>query len=77
MKNMSRAYNRHKQHTKFVRRVKNWYSSWGKRKQEFISEALAGKRSHFLRTTGRPCNCYGCTYKQYKRTPKHKRVDLD
>ena len=25
MKNYSRAYNRHKQHVKFLRRVKNWF----------------------------------------------------
>lgn len=72
-KNYSRAYNRHKQHVKFVRRVKNWFSSWsGKYKKQYVDEALSGKNFTFLRTTGRPCNCEGCTYRKYKRTPKHK-----
>jgi hypothetical protein len=72
MKNYSRAYNRYKQHTKFVRRVKNWFCKDGIYKEKWIKETLEGKRQQFLRTTGRPCNCYGCTYKQYVRVPKHK-----
>ena len=76
MKNYSRAYNRQKQHTKFVRRVKNWLKR-DPNQTEHIKEALKGESMIFLRTTARPCNCAGCTYKQYKRTPKHKRVDLD
>ncbi len=72
-KNYNRAYNRHKQHVKFVRRVKNWFAShWGNEADE-IEKALTGKGYTFLRTTGRPCNCYGCSgYYKYKRTPKHK-----
>lgn len=77
MKNMSRAYNRHKQHTKFVRRVKNWLSTENALTDKNLKDALNGKTFIFLRTTGRPCNCESCTYKKYKRTPKHKRVDLD
>lgn len=73
MKNLSRAYNRYMQHVKFNKRVKKWFSSWsGKYKQEYVSDALKGKAFTFLRTTGRPCNCEGCTYKKYRRTPKHK-----
>ena len=70
MKNMSRAYNRHKQHVKFIRRVKNWLK--GQSIGENLDDALAGKSFIFLRTTGRPCNCGMCTYLKYKRTPKHK-----
>ena len=55
MKNMSRAYNRHKQHVKFIRRVKNWLK--GQSIGENLDDALAGKSFIFLRTTGRPCNC--------------------
>lgn len=73
MKNYSRAYNRHKKETNFKRRVKNWFAiNWGNNKEE-IDKAEKGKAYLFLRTTGSPCNCYGCSglYK-YKRTPKHK-----
>lgn len=76
MKNMSRAYNRHKQHAKFIRRVKNWLSTENALTDKNVKDALKGETFIFLRTTGRPCNCYGCTYKKYKRTPKHKRVNL-
>ncbi len=72
MKNYSRAYNRHKKHVKFVRRVKNWFGSrWSSDPKE-IERALKGEIAQFLRTTGRPCNCCGCTDEKYKRTPKHK-----
>lgn len=70
---MNRAYNRHKQKTKFLKRVEKWFCSYSSRfKREYIEEALTGKGYTFLRTTGRPCNCEGCTYLKHKRTPKHK-----
>lgn len=73
MKNLSRAYNRFKQETNFKRRVKNWFASHWKNEQEEIEKALTGNGYHFLRTTGNPCNCYGCSgCNKYKRTPKHK-----
>lgn len=72
MKNMSRAYNRHKQETKFIKRVKDWFvRPLGNRKEE-LKKALTGEGYTFLRTTGRPCNCHMCTYLKYKRTPKNK-----
>jgi hypothetical protein len=74
MKNYSRAYNKHKQETKFKRRVKNWFASHWKNDKEEIGRALKGEAYRFLKTTGRPCNCYGCTYRKYKRDPKHKVV---
>ncbi len=37
-----------------------------------MKKALEGSGYTFLRTTGNPCNCYGCTYKKYKRESKHK-----
>jgi len=70
MKNYSRAYNRHKQHTKFVRRVKNWLKN--ELTDENLKSAIEGKTFLWLRTTGRPCNCEVCTYLKYKRTSKHK-----
>lgn len=73
MKNLSRAYNRHKQETKFKRRVKNWFAhpNWNDEKE--IKKALTGNGYTFLKTTSRPCNCFGCSgYNKYKRTPKHK-----
>lgn len=72
-KNYNRAYNRHKQHVKFVRRAKNWFASHWRNEPCEIEKALTGKGYTFLRTTSRPCNCYGCSgYYKYKRTPKHK-----
>lgn len=91
MKNYNRAHNRHKQHVKFLRRVKNWF-----RKDEvkyiqvydalrnkltnvpetyyereyLIQASFAGEFSTSFRTTGRPCNCDGCTYLKYKRPTK-------
>lgn len=76
MKNYSRAYNRHKQETKFKKRVKNWFVSSGQEcngdKEYYFNLTLQGKHFTFLKTTSRPCNCYLCTYKKYKRIPKYK-----
>ena len=74
MKNLSRAYNRHKQHTKFINRVKKWFSgnSQNGDREYYKGLTLKGKHFTFLRTTSRPCNCEMCTYLKYKRTPKHK-----
>ena len=72
MKNYSRAYNRHKQHVKFIKRVENWFYSVSVYRENGKQEALKGKSHTFLKTTGRPCNCDSCTYLKYKRTPNHK-----
>lgn len=67
-----------------MRRLKNWikpgerlyFDSTTKRiveksKEEIIQSALRGECYTWLRTTGRPCNCYMCsTYEKYKREPK-------
>jgi hypothetical protein len=76
MKNYSRAYNRHKKHTKFIKRVKKWFSGADRNgdKEYYINLTLQGKHFTFLRTTGRPCNCEMCTYKKYEREPKYKIV---
>lgn len=71
MKNLSRAYNRYMQHVKFKKRINDWFAH-EKNDADEIKKALSGEGYTFLRTTGRPCNCYGCTYKKYHRTPKHK-----
>ncbi len=72
MKNLNRAYNRHKAETKFKNRVKKWMSShWGNSIEE-TQIALDGKGYTFLRSTGRPCSCYGCSQYKYERTPKYK-----
>lgn len=70
MKNYSRAYNRHKQHVKFIRRVKNWLKR--ELNSENVSKALDGEILTFLRTTGKPCSCDMCTYPKYKRVSQHK-----
>ncbi len=74
MKNLSRAYNRHKKQTKFIRRVKNWFNGPDKvgDKDHYMNLALKGNHHTFLKTTSRPCNCYGCTFEKYQRIPKHK-----
>ena len=77
MKNYNRAYNRQMKHTKFIKRVKIWFANPGRDKEYWLNETLKGNHYTFLRTTSRPCNCYMCTYEKYKRTLKHKRVNLD
>lgn len=72
MKNMNRAYNRQMKKVKFVKRVNKWFASHWKNDAEEIKKALTGKGYTFLKTTGRPCNCYSCTYLKYKRIPKNK-----
>lgn len=76
MKNYSRAYNRYMKHVKFIKRVNNWMNkSWNSSDYYYQErkKALSGEGYTFLRTTGRPCNCYGCSgYYKYKREPKHK-----
>ena len=65
---------------KFLRRLKNWikpgntlyydskaYRIYYKNRIEVIESALRGECYTYLRTTGRPCNCAGCTYEKYKR----------
>ena len=84
MKNYKRAYRRHKKHVKFLRRLKNWikpgerlyFDSKTKRvveksREDIIESALRGECYTWLRTTGRPCNCYMCsTYEKYTRDKK-------
>lgn len=79
MKDLSRAYNRHKQEVKFKKRVKNWFARPLGNRAEELKKALTGNGYTFLRTTGRPCNCESCTYLKYKRTPNHEIIknDLD
>ncbi len=72
MKNYSRAYNWHKQHVKFIKRVNNWFASYHPKYKLWKQDALTGKAYTFLKTTSRPCNCEMCTYLKYKRPQKHK-----
>ena len=72
MKNLSRAYNRHMQHVKFIKRVKNWFIRPSRDDEYYLKLTLQGKNLTFLKTTSRPCNCEMCTYQKYKRIPKHK-----
>jgi hypothetical protein len=74
MKNLSRAYNRHMKHVKFIKRVKKWFSTGGERwdgeRNFYMNLTLKGKHHTFLKTTGRPCNCDMCTYLKYERKSK-------
>ena len=76
MKNYRRALRRHKKHVKFIKRAKKWFAnnSWG---DYNLQSAIEGKCSTWLRTTGRPCNCYMCTYEKYTRDHKSKRIPKD
>lgn len=77
---MKRAYRRYKKEVKFKKRVYIWTKGiWGHTPQEhenWIKEIFEGKSCTFLRTTGRPCNCWMCTYKKYDR-PKKQDVQKD
>lgn len=72
MKNYNRAYNRQMKKVKFIKRVNNWFVRPWQNRTEELEKALTGNGYTFLRTTGRPCNCYSCTYLKYKRKPKNK-----
>lgn len=67
----TKDYRRHKQFYKFKRRV-DLFSTWrwgGCNKFDFWEDIKKGRYS-WLRTTGRPCNCYSCTIDKYKRPSK-------
>jgi hypothetical protein len=78
MKNLKRAYRRHKKEVKFLRRLKKWIkpndrwlgSKEVKTRLEIIEAAKRGECYTFLRTTGKACNCFSCTYKKYDREQK-------
>lgn len=71
---------------KFLRRLKVWikpndtryydpqtYRIYFRSRAEVIEAALRGECYTFLRTTGRPCNCYMCSeYEKYVRESKQK-----
>lgn len=86
MKETKRAHRRWKKHVKFIKRLKTWIKpgmtryfgrdEFGypieKQREDIIQEALKGTCYRFLRTTGNPCNCDGCTYLKYERPLKSK-----
>lgn len=81
LKNYKRALRRHQKKVKLVKRVKKWinqkivYYGWPddyRTKQQEREAAMRGECYTFLRTTGRPCNCNGCTYLKYEREARHK-----
>jgi hypothetical protein len=74
MKDMKRAYRRHKKWVKFTKRVKTWtqgmYSWDTERRDEWVKEIYDGQTCNFLKTTARPCNCWMCTFEKYERPKK-------
>jgi hypothetical protein len=79
MKDYKRAYRRHMKWVKFIRRAKNWFKD-SKDETYNINEAIKGEICTWLRTTGRPCNCAGCTYYKYKREQSQyikRKIDRD
>lgn len=91
MKNYKRAERRHKKYVKFIGRLKNWIKPGeslfidnkrivSKSREDVIQEALKGNCYIFLRTTGRPCSCYSCSYYKYKREQRQyikKQIDKE
>lgn len=59
-------------HVKFIKRVNKWFASHWRDDRIEKQKALSSEGYHFLKTTGRPCNCAGCTYLKYKRENKYK-----
>ncbi len=74
MKNLKRAYRRHKKHVKFLKRVKIWFAApdtFGD-KAEFLELTMQGKHLTFLKTTGKPCSCICCVPYRYKRQSQYE-----
>lgn len=70
MKNYKRAKRRHDKKKILLKRIDNWLIG-SKNKREEKRAAIDGKCLLFLRTTGNPCNCYGCSgSNKYKRKQK-------
>lgn len=65
----TRAYRRHKQASKLLRRIKKWAKWQSMTPEEFRLSVMNGNKN-WIRTTGRPCSCYTCSYESYKRLPK-------
>jgi hypothetical protein len=64
MKETKRALRRHQFATKFKKRIVNWTndcSAIDLTQKDFRLSILRGERNTFLRTTGNPCNCWGCS----------------
>lgn len=79
MKDYKRAHRRHMKWVKFIRRAKNWFRN-SAYDTYTLQNAIEGKCATWLRTTGRPCNCAGCTYYKYKREQSqyiNKQIDND
>lgn len=76
MKDMTRSYRRYTKWVKFKRRVYNWtkdgYYINSNEKEELRDKIFKGESSNWLRTTGRPCNCYMCCYDKFKRPSKQE-----
>lgn len=75
---MKRAYRRYMKEVKFKKRVKTWTQgtyTWNPQlREEWIKEIFEGKASTFLRTTGRPCNCWMCSGENKYERPKNQDV---
>ena len=69
------AFRRYMKWIKFKKRMNKWTSGFSydtRQTKEWRNEILKGESCTFLKTTGNPCNCWGCSgYNKYIRTPKH------
>lgn len=65
MKETKRALRRHQFRTKFEQRIKVWFKDsyyYGDGSaEESIARVRKGERSNWVRTTGTPCSCWGCS----------------
>ena len=80
MEGRSRSYRRHKERSKWVRRIKYWmlqdpyiFDNNGKKiYSPSISQCLDTHRSKIYKNTGTPCSCYMCSYGKYDRNEAKK-----
>ena len=62
MKTYKRAYRRYKKWIKFKKRVDQWTNYWSPDPvRQYKADILAGRSCTWLKTTARPCNCFGCS----------------
>ena len=67
MKNMKRAYRRHKKEVWIQKRLSKWLQRYSnKEKAKEIAQAKKGESWTFVRTTGKPCSCKICSIFKYR-----------
>ena len=77
MKNLKRAYRRYKKEVVLIKRARNYYDwsySLSIQKEncwaEFKESVEFGESYTWMRSTGKPCSCYMCSFNKYNRLTK-------